>query len=482
MLETRVDPVEDIFKRLCPTDVDFCSLRLLRTRTEALSVRQNVLQPVRHTIDAGAMFTVIDGDGLGYGATSELTESGLRAALEAARHWARYTRGRGVVDFHKLPMLHNNGEYASPIGQPWNAAPLSDKIDLLRRECERLKTDSRISDWETSLEHQDVEQTLITNGGARVHQHLSIVLPTMYVAANEGSDTQFRTLEGRGMCRQGGFDLLAQIGFFEAAPRLADEALQLLAAPNCPSERMHLLLAPDQMALQIHESIGHPLELDRILGDERNYAGTSFVTMDMFGSYRYGSDLLNVTFDPTHPQQLASYGFDDDGQAATKQYVIRNGVLERPLGGHTSQLRASMAGTANARACSWNRPPIDRMANLNLEPGTSTFDEMVAAVEHGIYMKTNLSWSIDDSRNKFQFGCEWAQLIENGKLTKVVKSPNYRGISANFWRNLVHVGNRETFALNGTPNCGKGEPNQMVAVGHASPAALFADVDVFGGE
>jgi predicted Zn-dependent protease len=235
------------------------------------------------------------------------------------------------------------------------------------------------------------------------------------------------------------------------------------------------------MILQIHESIGHPLELDRILGDERNYAGTSFVTLDMFGTYRYGSDLLNVTWDPTRPEQLASYGFDDEGRPATREHVIRDGRLLRPLGGSTSQARAGIEGVATARACSWNRPPIDRMANLNLEPGASRFDDMVRAVERGVYMETNCSWSIDDSRNKFQFGCEQGRLIEDGELTTLVRKPNYRGISATFWRNLAMVGNEETFRVMGTPNCGKGEPNQLVRVGHASPACLFRDVDVFGG-
>ena len=244
---------------------------------------------------------------------------------------------------------------------------------------------------------------------------------------------------------------------------------------------MDLLLAPDQMILQIHESIGHPLELDRVLGDERNYAGTSFVTPDMFGSYRYGSELLNVSFDPTQPEAFASYGFDDDGQRAEKAYLIRNGILQRALGGLISQVRADVPGVANARACSWNRPPIDRMANLNVEPGDTRLDAMIGAVERGIFMRTNCSWSIDDSRNKFQFGCEWGQLIENGRLTTVVKKPNYRGISATFWRSLALVGDHNTLEIMGTPFCGKGEPNQAIRVGHASPACLFTNVEVFGG-
>jgi len=235
------------------------------------------------------------------------------------------------------------------------------------------------------------------------------------------------------------------------------------------------------MILQIHESIGHPLELDRILGDERNYAGTSFVTPDMFGSYRYGSDLLNVSFDPTVAGQLASYAFDDDGTAAERRLLIDGGVLVRPLGGKVSQARSGVDGVANARACSWNRPPIDRMANLNVEPGTSSFDDLVASVAEGIYLETNSSWSIDDSRNKFQFGCEYGRRIVDGELREVVRNPGYRGISATFWRSLRGVGGPETVVVMGTPNCGKGELNQMVGTGHASPVCLFSDVDVFGG-
>jgi predicted Zn-dependent protease len=244
---------------------------------------------------------------------------------------------------------------------------------------------------------------------------------------------------------------------------------------------MDVVLAPDQMILQIHESIGHPLELDRILGDERNYAGTSFVTPEMFGTYRYGSELLNVTFDPTRIEELASYAFDDEGQPAQREYIIRDGVLLRGLGGATSQARSGLPGVANARAISWNRPPIDRMANLNLEAGTSRFADMIAAVENGVYMETNCSWSIDDSRNKFQFGCEWARRIENGALTTVVKNPNYRGVSATFWRNLKMVGEAADVRVLGTPFCGKGEPNQVIRVGHASPPCLFSGVEVFGG-
>jgi predicted Zn-dependent protease len=235
------------------------------------------------------------------------------------------------------------------------------------------------------------------------------------------------------------------------------------------------------MMLQIHESIGHPLELDRILGDERNYAGWSFVQPADFGSLRYGSPLMNITFDPTLPSEFASYAFDDHGIPAAKEHLIRDGVLVRGLGSIESQTRSGVPGVANARASSWKRPPIDRMANINLEPGESSFEEIIGSVEDGVYMESNRSWSIDDFRRKFQFGCEFARKIENGKLTQVLRNPNYRGITLPFWRGLKKVGDRSTFQVYGTPYCGKGEPNQMMRVGHASPVCLFENVEVFGG-
>jgi predicted Zn-dependent protease len=201
----------------------------------------------------------------------------------------------------------------------------------------------------------------------------------------------------------------------------------------------------------------------------------------MFGTYRYGSELLNVTFDPTQPEELASYAYDDEGTPAERQHLIDEGILVRPLGGAISQARSQLPGVANSRACDWNRPPIDRMANLNLEPGDGDMQALISSVERGVLMDTNRSWSIDDSRNKFQFGCEYGRLIVDGELGAVVRNPNYRGISATFWRSLAKVGDISTFRVLGVSNCGKGEPNQLIRVGHASPACVFRRVAVFGG-
>jgi predicted Zn-dependent protease len=456
----------------------FWSLRFVEETQEHLAVRQDTIEPPRLTIDRGAMLVAMVEGGYGYCATSDLSVAGLQAALDRATEWADATRGTSVYAFDPNSMPAPQGERrasADPVAQLSRA----ELHDLLADECRQASIDARIVERTAALELRRVEQLYLTNTGGDVHQAFVFSVPYAHVTANEGTETQTRSFVD---ARQGGLTQLKRSGFLGCGRRLALEALELLTAPNCPTGTMDLLLMPDQMMLQIHESIGHPLELDRILGDERNYAGTSFVTLDMFGTYRYGSELLNVTFDPGVSDEIATYDFDDDGTPAQKVWLIENGILRRPLGGHLSQLRAGREGVANSRASGWNRAPIDRMANLNVEPGASTLSDMISSIERGVLMRTNTSWSIDDSRNKFQFGCEWGELIENGQRRGVVKNPNYRGISAQFWRSLRMLGNRETFEVHGTTYCGKGEPNQAIHVGHAAPACVFSNVEVFGGE
>jgi predicted Zn-dependent protease len=477
-----LDSLARDFRAAAPA-VDFCALRFVDEESERLTVRQDVAEPPQLSRDRGAMVTVIDKGGLGYAATSDLSPGGLKDALARAQRFARLTGGRSVVDYSAIAMPRPEGAYRPRAAAGAQSASRREKYDLLAGETKGCRIDDRIVDWEASLWTTTTRQAYLTADGAAVEQEFHYVVPNMSATAYEDGETQTRTHAGRynGFCRQGGLEVLDQFGFKGSGRTVAEGALELLAAPNCPGGTMDVLLMPDQMMLQIHESIGHPLELDRILGDERNFAGTSFVTLDMFGAYRYGSELLDVTYDPTRPEQFASYGWDDDGLAAEKQFLIRKGILQRPMGGAISQARAGIAGVASTRACSWNRAPIDRMANLNVEAGSSSLEEMIASIDLGVMMRTNTSWSIDDSRNKFQFGCEWGRVIRKGKLAEVVKNPNYRGVSATFWRSLAAVGDASTFEVMGTPYCGKGEPSQVVRCGHASPACKFTDVDVFGG-
>lgn len=455
----------------------------MRRFHETLCVRQNVLEAPQLLDDQGIMITVYKDGGAGYGATADLSAAGVKRAFDEALSRAEKSAKWALVRYDADHGSSARGSYASPVLSAWGNTSLASKIDLLKAASERLsRGDSRFVDCAAALHYRRWQVSLVNSRGARIEQTFDLLNPTLHAIVHQGGVTESRSLAGQAVCRQGGMEILDQISYLSAAERIHDEALELVAAPQCPAGSMDLLLAPDQMILQIHESIGHPLELDRILGDERNYAGTSFVSPEMFGNYRYGSELLNVVFDPHVPQEFASYAFDDDGQVAERTYLIKGGILLAGLGGRLSQLRLGVPGVANARSVSWNRPTIDRMANLNIEAGTSRWDDMIATVERGVYMETNCSWSIDDSRNKFQFGCEFARLIENGRLTSVVRRPNYRGISSTFWRNLKAVGDASTVDVLGTAYCGKGEPNQAITVGHASPACLFSGVEVFGGE
>lgn len=467
----------ETFKSELPS-VDFWSLRHVNTDYQHIMVRQNRTEPLTVNQSQGVHITLIQNGGIGYGATSDLTRNGLKLAIEQASRWANYSSACGLIDSSHYPRPEQSGQWHSPVEHHWDSLSVTEKIALLTEINHTLNNHDTIVDWWASLSQMYTTSTLFTEDVV-IEQHFSQLTSMLSALANRGVESQQRSY-GVEFSTQGGLEQLTRIEFSDQASRVSEQAVQLLDAPNCPNDKRCLVLKPCQMTLQIHESIGHPLELDRILGDERNYAGTSFVTMDMFGTYQYGSNLLNISYDPRDSKQIASYAFDDEGIPARHEYLIKDGILLRPLAGHLSQQRGNLPGVANSRACDWNRPAIDRMANINLEPGDSTLEDIIKNTESGIVMDTNRSWSIDDSRNKFQFGCEYAQLIENGELTTVVKNPNYRGISSHFWRNLSAVGNASTYQVLGVPTCGKGEPNQAIQVGHASPVCQFQDVEIFG--
>src|SRR5436305_6671628 len=348
----------------------FWSVRYHEEKRETLAMRQDTLEPPRLSLDRGAMVPAVVDGGYGYCATGDLSTSGLQKALDRATRWAEATKGKSVVRYEPAKMAAPKAEYESP--QRAKAPGRSAIHDLLANECKAAKRD-KIVERTAVVEVVEDERVYLTNTGGELRQRFHFAIPKMRVVANNGSDTQVRSYEN---VQQGGFERVTGTGFIGSGARLADEALQLLSAQNCPSGKMDLVLMPDQVMHQVHESIGHPLELDRILGDERNFAGTSFVTPDMFGSYRYGSELLNVTYDPTHREETASFAYDDDGTAAAKVLLMKDSILTAPRGGKLSQSRAGLPGTANSRACAWNRPPIDRMAKLNVEAGTSTIDAM----------------------------------------------------------------------------------------------------------
>jgi predicted Zn-dependent protease len=461
---------------------EWIGLRLVKETMSYRSVRDGLPQNNGKSLSQGVMVEVMVNGQIGYGATNSLHTESLNAAATtayqqaaAASQWAIYPLSAAV-----RPKVV--GHYTSPFVKPLDALTPGEINDLLVRICQTLKVSDQIVQANAAAITNEVESWFVSSNGSEVYQKF-LILETHYgVTAQDGGTVQQRSNNGNlAHCYQGGWELFPQPDLWEKAQQVGEQAVELLTAEECPTTTTALVLAPDQMMLQIHESVGHPLELDRILGDERNYAGGSFVKPADFGQLSYGSELMNITFNPTVPGEFASYSFDDTGAPATREYLIQAGVLQRGLGSLESQARMGVPGVACARASSWNRPPIDRMANLNLEPGTASFADLISEIEQGVYMEANRSWSIDDQRYKFQFGCEYAKLIEQGQLTKTLRNPNYRATTPEFWHALVRVGNESTWQMYGTPYCGKGEPNQAIRVGHGSPVCVFADVEVFGG-
>ncbi len=430
----------------------------------------------------GVMVEVLVDGQFGYYGTPNLTTEGIADAAVRAYKQAKMASKYSVFSFDLKARPPFKGEYNSPYSKDRESLSAGSLNQLLLSAYNNLKVSDKIVSASSLCQIIETSSRFISSNGSDINQEFLMLEFDLSATAADGSNQQTRTFGGmRGTCRQMGVEFFDKYEILSNANRIGEQALELLTAVECPSGEMDVVIAPDQMMLQIHESIGHALEVDRILGDERNYAGWSFVKLDDFGKLKYGSDLMNITFDPTLESEFASYAFDDGGLKASKEYLIKEGTLLRGLGGQESQIRSGLDGVANFRSSGWNRAPIDRMANINLEPGMSSFDDLIGSVENGIYMESNKSWSIDDYRNKFQFGCEYGRLIENGRLTAVVKNPNYRGISIPFWNSLKGVGNTDTFGIYGTPNCGKGEPNQVIRVGHASPACLFGNIQVFGG-
>ncbi|MDJ0508623.1 MAG: TldD/PmbA family protein [Crocosphaera sp.] len=461
---------------------DWIGLRQVTETSTLRYVRDGKPQSNGRTQSKGVMVEVLAKGQFGYCATNHLTPENIQIAAKIAYEQAVTAADWAIYPFTIQQRPKAVGNYNSPFLKPLEVLSTKDINDLLLKVSETLKVNDQVVSTTAIASIVETEIQLVSSNGSDAYQKFLFITTDYTATAQEGNIIQKRTDNGfTARSYQGGMEVFDEEEILRRVETIGNQAVELLSAPDCPTTTTTLMLSPDQMMLQIHESIGHPLELDRILGDERNYAGSSFVKLEDFGNLVYGSPLMNVRFDPSVSGEFASYRFDDGGNVATQEYLIKEGILLRGLGSLESQTRSKVPGVANLRACSWNRPPIDRMANINLEPGTTSFEEMIANIESGVYMESNRSWSIDDYRNKFQFGCEYAKLIENGKLTQTLKNPNYRGITNQFWRGLSQVGDRSTLAMYGTPNCGKGEPNQAIRVGHASPVCVFDNIEVFGG-
>jgi len=327
--------------------------------------------------------------------------------------------------------------------------------------------------WET-------RKWFVSSEGHRIQQHIRECGAAMSATAVGEGETQRRSYPGiRGQYGTRGWELVRGLDLPGNAARIAEEARALLSAPACPSiEATDLILGSEQMALQIHESVGHAVELDRILGWEAAFAGTSWLDLAQLGSLRFGSDLMQITADATLPGALGSFGFDDEGTPAHPVDIVRDGIWVGVLSGRDSAALAGIPSGGAVRADGFNRIPMVRMTNVGLLPGNDTLESMIAATDDGILMDTNRSWSIDDRRLNFQFGCEIGWEVRGGKRGRMLRNPTYTGISPRFWGSMDMLGNRDELTYWGTPNCGKGQPLQVGHTGHPAAPARFRGIRV----
>jgi TldD protein len=322
---------------------------------------------------------------------------------------------------------------------------------------------------------------LLTSEGSDIDQTITISAAGIDAVAVGVDDVQSRSYPGsfRGDLSAAGFEFVRAMSLADHAERIADEAVALLTADECPSSTTTVVLDGHQMMLQVHESCGHATELDRVLGMEASFAGTSFLDVGDLGSFRYGSDAVTIVADATVPGGVGSFAFDDEGVEAQRFDLVRDGVL---VGFQSSRETAAAMGASRSngtmRAEGWENFPIIRMTNINLLPGHGTLEELISDVDSGIFMATNKSWSIDDKRKNFQFGCEIAWEIKNGRLTRMLKNPRYTGTTPRFWGSCDAVAGGAEWRMWGTPNCGKGQPGQGMRVGHGTAPARFHNVSV----
>jgi TldD protein len=330
-----------------------------------------------------------------------------------------------------------------------------------------------------TLQFWDTEKWFVSSQGHRIRQHIVEAGGGMDATAVGEHETQRRSYpQAFGHYETGGYEVIRRFDLPAHAARVAEEAVQLLDAPLCPSGEMDLLLDSSQLALQIHESVGHATELDRILGWEAAFAGTSFLELDQLGSLKYGSELMNITADATVPRGLSTFGYDDEGTPAQRVDLVREGTWVGVLSGRDSAHLAGLPPGGMVRGDGFNRMPMVRMTNVGLLPGDSSLEEMIADTRQGVLMATNRSWSIDDRRLNFQFGCEIGWEIRDGKRARMVRNPTYTGITPRFWASLDRLAGEDEWMPWGVPNCGKGQPMQVGHTGHPASPGRFRDVRV----
>jgi TldD protein len=454
----------------------YADARVMVRRSETMSARDGDVEDLGFDESAGLGVRALVGSGWGFYAVPDLSEPSARAAGRRAAQIATASTAVPGPSADLVPARAVVASWASDCVIDPLGVPLSDKGDLLVRATEAAKA-AGADVAEANYAIWDTRKWFASSEGHRIDQHIRECGAGVTALAIGDGEVQRRSWPShRGQFGTRGWELVDELDLVGNAPRMAQEARALLTAPLCPSGETTLVLGGEQLALQIHESVGHAIELDRILGWEAAFAGTSWLDLSRLGSLRYGSELMNITIDPTFPGALGSFGFDDEGTPAAKRHAVRDGLWVGVLAGRDSAAVAGLDYAGSVRSDGWSRLPMVRMTNVGLEPGPHTLDEIIEATGDGVFMDVNRSWSIDDRRLNFQFGCEIGYEIKNGKLGRMLRNPTYTGIGPRFWQSMDMLSS-ETIAW-GTPNCGKGQPGQIGHTGHPAAPARFTNVRV----
>ena len=458
----------------------YADVRIVHFRSESVAVRNRNVEALTSDESLGFGVRVIVDGYWGFAASHKMTlEEADRVAAEAVRvARACAPRPRPPADIG--PPQSVSGTYRTPVGRDPFAVSLDDKISLLLGSNETMLSVPNIISAEGSVYCQREDKVFASSEGTYIEQELYETGCGLEAKAVDEGEVQNRSYPNSVGRHQGteGWEFVERYDLAGNASRVAEEASALLRAKTMEPGTTTVILDGSQVALQIHESCGHPIELDRVLGTEAAFAGTSFLTTDKLGTFMYGSPIVNMTADATIPGGLGSFGFDDEGVPAQSTPIVREGLF---LGYLTSRETAAALGqrsNGTMRADGWNRIPLIRMTNVSLEAGGWTLEDMIADTDDGIYMETNRSWSIDDKRLNFQFGTEVGREIKNGQLGDLVKNPTYTGITPRFWGSCDAIANRDHWVVWGTPNCGKGQPEQVAHTGHGASPARFRNVQV----
>ena len=457
----------------------YADARVVVGRQEHLGVQDDVVQALDRTEEAGLGVRALHGSSWGFFATPELTTKRARRAGEQAAAIAAASAlvPGPALEFADVPVVEDH--YATPVEEHPFELSLSEKVDLLLEVSRTMRAVDGIAVARASLTFWDTHKWFVSSQGHRIHQHLVESGGGFDATAVGEHEVQRRSYpQSFGQFETGGFETIRKWDYVGNAERIATEAVQLLDAAEMEERETALILESSQLALQIHESVGHAIELDRILGWEAAFAGTSHLRLEELGRHRYGSELMNITADATLPGALGTFGYDDEGTPAQRVPIVEEGIWVGVLSGRDTAALVGLPPGGMVRADGYNRIPMVRMTNVGLLPGDSSLDEIIADTKDGVYMATNRSWSIDDQRLNFQFGCEIAWEVKNGKLGRMLKNPTYTGITPRFWATLDRVAGEDEWVFWGTPNCGKGQPMQVAHTGHPAAPARFSRVRV----